>query len=86
MKIKRFISQNENGLIIQALIALIAYLLLKLKHLTYLSDQTLYQVRLLFGTNLMDRRSIMELLKSIVKPLKPDKNGVEQKNFELLKA
>jgi hypothetical protein len=47
---------------IQVLIGRISYLLLKLTQLTYLSKQTLYQVCLLIGANLMERRGIMERL------------------------
>lgn len=86
LKIKRFISQNKNGVMIQVLIALISYLLLKLTQLTYLSKQTLYQICLLIGANLMERRLIMELLNPCSKRLEPDKNSVEQMNFELLNA
>ena len=86
LKIKRFISQNRNGVMIQVLIALIAYLLLKLTQLTYLSKQTLYQICLLIGVNLMERRSIMELLNPSSARLKPDINSVKQLDFELLNA
>jgi hypothetical protein len=47
---------------IQVLIGRISYLLLTLTQLTYLSKQTLYQVCLLIGANLMERRGIMERL------------------------
>jgi IS4 transposase len=86
LKIKRFISQNRNGVMIQVLIALISYLLLKLTQLTYLSKRTLYQICLLMGANLMERRSIMELLNPCSVRLKPDKSRVEQMHLELLDA
>lgn len=86
LKIKRFISQNRNGVMIQVLIALISYLLLKLTQLTHLSKRTLYQICLLIGANLMERRSIMELLNPYSMRLKPDKRSVEQMNLELLDA
>ncbi len=86
LKIKRFISQNKNGVMIQVLIALISYLLLKLTQLTYLSKQTLYQICLLIGANLMERRGIMELLNPCSVRLKPDKSSVEQMSFVLLDA
>jgi len=86
LKIKRFISQNRNGVMIQVLIALISYLLLKLTQLTYLSKQTLYQICLLIGANLMERRDMMELLNPCSARLKPDKSSVEQVTFWLLNA
>lgn len=82
LKIKRFISQNKNGVMIQVLIALISYLLLKLTQLTYLSKQTLYQICLLIGANLMERRDIIDLLNPCSKRFKPDKSSVEQMDFE----
>ena len=66
---------------IQVLIALIAYLLLKLAQLTYLSKRTLYQISLLVGVNLMERRSVMVLLNLSGKRRKPNKNSVEQMDF-----
>jgi hypothetical protein len=69
---------------IQVLIALIAYLLLKRAQLTYLSKRTLYQISLLVGANLMERRSVMELLNPSGKRRKPDKNSVEQMDFSML--
>ena len=71
---------------IQVLIALISYLLLKLTQLTHLSKQTLYQICLLIGANLMERRDIMELLNPCSARLKPDKNSVEQVTFWLQDA
>jgi hypothetical protein len=38
------------------------------------------------GANLMEHRSIMELLNPYSVQLKPDKNSVEQINLELLDA
>ena len=86
LKIKRFISQNRNGVMIQVLVALISYLLLKLTQLTYLSKQTLYQICLIIGVNLMERRDIMELLNPCSERLKPDKNSVEHRQYDLLNA
>ena len=86
LKIKRFISQNRNGVMIQVLVALISYLLLKLTQLTYLSKQTLYQISLIIGVNLMERRGIMELLNPCSGRLKPDKNSVEYRQYNLLNA
>jgi hypothetical protein len=60
------------------MVALIAYLLLKLTELTYLSTQTIYKISRLIDLNLMERLSIMNLLK-------PDKTTVEQIKFERLK-
>jgi IS4 transposase len=86
LKIKRFISQNRNGVMIQVLVALISYLLLKLTQLTHLSKQTLYQICLIIGVNLMERRDIMELLNPCSERLKLGKNSVEHRQYNLLNA
>jgi hypothetical protein len=54
--------------------------------LTYLSKQTLYQISLIIGVNLMERRGIMELLNPCSGWLKPDKTSVEHRQYNLLNA
>ena len=62
LKIKTFIGRSENAVMIQVLVALITYLLLKLAQWGSYSKITLQQVARLISINLTSRRSLMALL------------------------
>ena len=62
LKIKRFLGRSKNAVLIQVLVALIAYLLLKLTQLTGRCRQSLQQIGRLISVNLTSRRPIWELL------------------------
>ena len=62
LKVKTFIGRSENAVMIQVLVALITYLLLKLVQLGSYSKITLRQVASLISINLTSRRSLMALL------------------------
>ena len=62
LKIKRFIGCSENAVIIQVLVAMIAYLLLRLTQLGGYSTLSLQKIARLVSVNLTSRRSILALL------------------------
>jgi len=62
LKIKRFIGTSENAVKIQIIIAMIAYLLLRLANRVIGSQVTLQQLARLVSVNLMQRRDILELV------------------------
>ena len=74
LKVKTFIGRSENAVMIQVLVALITYLLLKLAQLGSYSKITLQQVARLISTNLTSRRSLMALLQPDPGPNSLQKN------------
>jgi len=62
LKIKRFLGRSENAVMIQVLVAMIAYLLLKLTQLGIQCGFSLQKIARLMSLNLTSRRSIEELL------------------------
>ena len=62
LKIKTFIGRSENAVMIQVLVALISYLLLKLAQLGCYSKMGLQKTARLIGINLTSRRSLIALL------------------------
>lgn len=69
LKIKRFIGRSENAVIIQVLVAMIAYLLLRLTQLAGVSTLSLQKIARLVSVNLTSRRSILALLNPVlIKP------------------
>ena len=72
LKIKRFIGRSENAVIIQVLIAMIAYLLLRLTQLAGYSTLSLQRIARLVSVNLISCRPIFALLDPLLtKPPKP---------------
>tara|TARA_R110002167_G_scaffold2160_1_gene10770 strand:+ start:277 stop:1425 length:1149 start_codon:yes stop_codon:yes gene_type:complete len=61
LKIKKFIGRSENAVKIQVLVAMIAYLLLKLTQLAKGLDASLQKISRLIGINLMTRISLAEI-------------------------
>ena len=62
LKIKHFLGRSENALMIQVLVAMIAYLLLKLTQLGMQGCISLQKIARLLSLNLTSRRTIYELL------------------------
>jgi len=62
LKIKHFLGRSENAVMIQVLVAMIAYLLLKLTQLGMQGCISLQKIARLLSLNLTSRRSIYELL------------------------
>ena len=61
LKVKKFLGRSENAVKIQILVAMIAYLLIKLTQLTGKLGASLQQIFRLIGINLTSRRSIYAL-------------------------
>jgi len=70
LKIKRFIGTSENAVKIQIIIAMIAYLLLGMARKLIPTKRSLQQLARLVSVNLMQRRSIVELLGDVSPPPK----------------
>jgi transposase len=62
LKIKRFMGRNENSVLIQVLVAMIAYLLLRLTQITSYCSLSLQQISRLIAINLTARTSLLALL------------------------
>ena len=62
LKIKRFMGRNENSVLIQVLVAMIAYLLLRLTQITSYCSLSLQQISRLIAINLTTRISMLALL------------------------
>jgi len=77
LKIKRLIGRSENAVKTQIIIAMIAYLLLKLINRNSNSRVTLHQLATLVAVNIMERRNITELLMR-KKPPEPDEKNINQ--------
>ncbi|HID37720.1 MAG TPA: IS4 family transposase [Ghiorsea sp.] len=77
LKIKRLVGQSENAVKTQIIIAMIAYLLLKLANKNSKSKTTLQQLAVLVAVNIMERRNISELLMR-KKPPEPMKQNLNQ--------
>jgi putative transposase len=75
LKIKRFFGTSENAVHLQVLVAMIAYLLLKLVNNSLSTFQvSLQQLTQLISANLFQRKSVLELIASSQNkriPLKP---------------
>jgi IS4 transposase len=70
LKIKRFIGTSENAVRIQIIIAMIAYLLLHMASKIMPTKKSLQQLARLVSVNLMQRRSLLELLADPPPPTK----------------
>jgi IS4 transposase len=62
LKIKRFLGRSENAVMIQVLVAMIAYLLVKLIQLGIRCDFSLQKIARILSLNLTTRRTIEDLL------------------------
>jgi len=70
LKIKRFIGTSENAVKIQIIIAMIAYLLLKIANKIMPTRRSLQQLARLVSVNIMQRRELAGLLINAVPPPK----------------
>jgi len=70
LKIKHFIGTSENAVKIQIIIAMIAYLLLKIANKILPTKKSLQQFARLVSVNIMQRRELVELLTNSVPPPK----------------
>lgn len=78
LKIKRFLGHSENAVLVQVLVAMIAYLLLKLTQLTNLCALSLQQIGRLVSVNLTSRKRILELLHPDPGRDRPSQNTTKQ--------
>ena len=62
LKIKRFLGRSENAVMIQVLVAMIAYLLVKLIQLGIRCDFSLQKIARILSLHLTTRRTIEDLL------------------------
>ena len=83
LKVKRFIGRSENAVIIQILIAMIAYLLLRLTQLAGYSALSLQKIARLISVNLTSRRSILALLNPSPTKLPNRHDHEKQMSFDL---
>ena len=74
LKIKAFAGRSENAVKTQIIIAMIAYLLLKLANQSVASVLSLYQLATLLSITLMERRSLKELMLQNDPPKPPEIN------------
>jgi len=74
LKIKSFAGRSENAVKTQIIIAMIAYLLLKLANQSVNSVLSLYQLATLLSITLMERRNLDELMLQKDPPKPPEKN------------
>lgn len=86
LKVKTFIGRSENALMIQVLVALITYLLLKLAQLGCHSKMGLQSIVRLIGINLTSRRSLIALLQPDPGPNSLQKNEDCPQQFGLIYA
>lgn len=74
LHIKRYLGTSENAVLIQVLVAMIAYLLLRLVKNNYpVGKLSLQDLSRLISTNLFHRKSLKELIGVALHKLKPDK-------------
>lgn len=83
LKIKTFIGRSENAVMIQVLVALISYLLLKLAQLGCYSKMGLQKTARLIGINLTSRRSLIALLQPDPGPSSLRKNDEGPQQFDI---
>jgi IS4 transposase len=75
LKIKKFLGHSENAVLIQVLTAMISYLLIKLVQLKNKTKLSLQEITRLIGINIMQRRSLFELLHAKPKRRQVDEPG-----------
>ena len=86
LRIKRYLGTSENAVMIQVLVAMIAYLLLRLIKNTYpVGKLSLQDISRLVSTNIFHRKSISELAGMAFRKVKPDKTNINQQ-LEMLYA
>lgn len=79
LKIKRFMGRSENSVLIQVLVAMIAYLLLRLTQITTYCAHSLQQISRLICINLTTRTPLLALLHPC-----PDRSSTRKSDSEQL--
>jgi len=75
LRIKRFLGTSENAVKIQVLVAMIAYLLLRLtKNILPLDKLSLQEITRLISANIFHKKSLYDLLLGVYDEIKPDKS------------
>jgi len=86
LRIKRYLGTSENAVLIQVLVAMIAYFLLRLVKCHYpVGTHSLQNIGRLIASNIFHRKSITELVGIDMSKVKPDKTKVNQQ-VEMLYA
>lgn len=86
LRIKRYLGTSENAVLIQVLVAMIAYFLLRLIKSNYpVGTLSLQDIGRLISTNIFHRKSINELIGVAFSKLKRDKTNTNQQ-LEILYA
>ena len=86
LKVKRYLGTSENAVMIQVLVAMIAYLLLKLlKNHHPVGTLSLQNLGRLVSTNLFERKTMLQLIGQTFTKAKPDKKESSQQ-VEMLYA
>jgi len=79
LRIKRYLGTSENAVLIQVLVAMITYLLLRLvKHHYPVGKLTLQSLNRLISSNIFHRKTLIELIGTALNKDKPDKPMVNQ--------
>ena len=74
LRIKRYLGTSENAVMIQVLVAMIAYLLLRLVKVKYPAERlSLQGLSRLISTNLFHRKTLKQLIGNALEKVKPDK-------------
>lgn len=78
LRIKKFLGTSENAVKIQIIVAMIAYLLIRFVHQAYPNELHMQTLARLIKTNLMHRKTIIQLLSPPRKslPSEPDRQAV----------
>lgn len=75
LRIKHYLGTSENAVLIQVLVVMIAYLLLRLVKNNYpIGKLSLQDINRLISTNVFHRKPLKELLGVTLREMKPDKH------------
>ena len=75
LRLKRFIGTSRNAVKIQVLVAMIAYLLLRLvKNTLPLNKLSLQEIARLISANIFHKKRLIDLLLGATEKIKPDKS------------
>jgi putative transposase len=81
LRLKRFIGTSKNAINIQVLVAMIAYLLLRLVKNTLPPNKlSLQEISRLISANIFHKKRLVDLLLGVTKKIKPDKSVDYTKN------
>ena len=81
LRLKRFIGTSKNAVKIQVLVAMIAYLLLRLvKNTLPLNKLSLQEIARLISANIFHKKRLSDLLLGVYRKIKPDKSANYMQN------